>query len=68
MEKLWAVAAMDFYHNEMHIVFVKSNSWHGAMSQHPALGGVTLDYTSQETAKQSAFDQEIVIGVEEVPV
>lgn len=69
MEKQWAVACMDFYNSEMSIVVVRSNSWHGAMQQHPMLAGtdVTLDYTTQETAKQTAFDLDMVVGVVEIP-
>lgn len=66
----WAIAHISFYDNELRIEIVESDSWHGALSQHSQLrDGDTdyIDYTSLETAKKSAFDQDAMVDVIKIP-
>ena len=68
--KLYTVAVINFFDNELKIHFKEAESWFDALSQ---IDPVMSDYFTdeqqkdQEEGKQAAFDADWVFAVEEVP-
>ena len=63
--KLFAVAYINFFDNEMNIEFHRGTDWFEAVMKHSKIRYIESE--DLETAKHRAFDQDYMFDVKEVP-
>jgi len=64
--KRWAVGVFNMMDNMLTVEIIASDTWHGAVTKHSAVGGIEFDVSDIEQAKQDFFDCDMGLDVVQI--